>query len=105
MRRQANEPAPICAGSDALAQVFSYNDKLLLRQLVEILTEALETYGKADALLGRLENDESRGLPAAQLLEQIVIHHHFGNAAVGQAAHESGAADVDLVDLEPEAGR
>ena len=28
----------------------------------------------------------------------------LGDAAVGQAAHEAGAADLGVVDLEPEAG-
>src|SRR3954471_13580888 len=69
-----------------------------LRQLVEAVAEAFEAHGEADALLGRLEDDEGRGLAGAQLLEQIVVHHHLGHAAVGQAAHEPGAAHIDLVD-------
>src|SRR5260370_41054122 len=85
-------------GSDAAATAF-------LRQLVETFAEAFEAHGKADALLRRLKNDESRSLPAAQLLEQIVIHHHLGDATVGQAADKTGSADVDLVNLEPKAGR
>jgi hypothetical protein len=41
----------------------------------------------------------------AQLLHQVVVHHHLGDAAVRQAAHEAGAADVGLVDLQAQAGR
>ena len=59
--------------------------------------------GNADAFFRRLEDDEGRGLAGAQLLDQVVVHDHLGDAAVRQAAHETGAADVGLVDLEPEA--
>ena len=27
--------------------------------------------------------------------EQLVVHHDFGDAAIGQAADKAGAADVD----------
>ena len=40
----------------------------------------------------------------AQLLEQIVIHDHLGNAATWQAADEAGAPNIGLVDLQPEPG-
>src|SRR6476659_7263289 len=33
-------------------------------------------------VFGRLEDDEGRGPTGAQLLEQIVIHDHLGNAAI-----------------------
>src|SRR5271156_3643145 len=71
-------------------------------QLVETLAETLQAHGEADALLGRLEDDESRGLTGAHLLDQLVIHDDLGDAAVGQAAHEAGAADVVVVDLQAE---
>src|SRR5262245_23859039 len=74
-----------------------------LRQLVEAFAEALEPHREAAALFRRLEDDEGRGRPGAQLLHQILVHHHLGDAAVRQAAHEAGAADVDLIELEPEA--
>src|SRR6266567_1411196 len=74
-------------------------------QLVESVAEPLEAHRNADALFGSLENDEGRGLAGAQLLDQIVVHDHFGDAAVGQATHEPGPADVGLVDLQPEPGR
>src|SRR5579864_2818034 len=73
-----------------------------LRQLVVALTKALQAHRKADAFLGRLEDDEGRGLAVAQFVDQIVVHDHFGDAAVGQAAYEAGAADIVVVDLEPE---
>ena len=38
-------------------------------------------------------------------LKQLVVHHDFGNAAVGQAADETGAADIGIVELQPEPGR
>ena len=44
-------------------------------------------------------------LAGAQFLDQLVVHDHLGDAAIGQAAHEAGAADVGIVDLEAEAGR
>src|SRR5215470_13030877 len=74
-----------------------------LRQLVVTLAETFEAHGKANAFLWRLEDDEGCGLAAAQLLEQIVVHHDLRHAAVGQAAHEAGASDIGLVDLQPEA--
>src|SRR5690349_79800 len=76
-----------------------------LRQLVVAFAEAGETHRKADAFLRRLEDDESRGRAAAQFADEGLVHDYFGDAAVGQAAHEAGAADVDIVDLEAEARR
>src|SRR6202034_4828944 len=60
---------------------------------------------ETDAFFRRLENDEGRGLPGAQLAYELVVHDHFGDAAVRQAAHEPRAADVVIIDFEPEAGR
>ena len=65
------------------------------------LRRILSGHRKADALFRCLEDDEGRGLAGAQLPHQFLVHDHFGDAAVGQAAHEAGAADVGLVDLEP----
>ena len=65
----------------------------------------LRLIGKPMPSSGRLEDNEGCGLAGAQLLEQIVVHHHLRDAAVGQAADEPGAADIHLVDLEPEPGR
>src|SRR5260370_26716878 len=76
-----------------------------LWQLVVALAESLQAHREANAFLRRLENDEGRSLPGAQLLDQIVVHHHFGHAAARQAAHETGAADVLIVDLQPESRR
>ena len=43
--------------------------------------------------------------PALHLIDQFLLHHDFGDAAGRQTAHEAGAPDVGVVDLEPEAGR
>src|SRR5579864_5664120 len=72
------------------------------RQFVVAVAKTLQAHGKADAFFGRLENDEGRGLAVAQLVDQVVVHDHFGDAAVGQAAHETSAADVLIVDLQPQ---
>src|SRR5262245_13502622 len=64
-----------------------------LRKLVEAFAEALEAHRETDAFLGRLEDDEGRGLPRPQLLDQILVHDDLGDAAVRQAAYEPGAAD------------
>src|SRR6266702_744603 len=76
-----------------------------LWQLVVALAESLQAHREANAFLRRLENDEGRSLPGAQLLDQIVVHHHFGHAAAGQAADETGTTDVLIVDLETKARR
>src|SRR6266566_1922798 len=78
---------------------------LSLRQLVVAFAESLQAHREADTFLRRLKNDEGRSLPAAQLFDQIIVHHHFGHAAARQAAHETGATDVLIVDLETKAGR
>ena len=44
-------------------------------------------------------------MAGTQLLDQIIVHHHFGDAAVRQAADEAGPADVGLIDLQSEPGR
>src|SRR4029077_11142169 len=54
-----------------------------LRQLVIALAERVQAERKADALFGGLEDDEGRGLGGAELAEQLFIHHHFGDAAIG----------------------
>src|SRR6516162_30124 len=76
----------------------------VLRQLVVALAEALEAHRETDAFFGRLEDDESRGLAVAQLLDQVIVHNNFGHAPIGQTTDEASASDVGLVDLEPEAG-
>src|SRR5579863_5659013 len=76
-----------------------------LRQLVETLAETLEAHREADAFLRCLEDDEGRGLAGAHLADQLVVHDHLGDATIGQAAHEAGAADIGIVDLEAEPGR
>ena len=43
--------------------------------------------------------------PVRSCLSSLSSIMHLGDAAVRQAAHEAGAADVGLVDLQPEAGR
>ena len=43
--------------------------------------------------------------PVRICLHQVLVHDHLGDAAVRQAADETGAADVGIVDLEAEAGR
>src|SRR3984893_11343835 len=76
-----------------------------LWQLVVAFAESLQAHRKADSFLRRLENNEGRSLPAAQLFDQIVVHYHLGHAAARQAAHETGTPDVLIVDLETKAGR
>src|SRR4029079_1009860 len=56
------------------------------------------------ALFRRLEDNEGSRLSGPQLVDQIVVHHDLGHAAVGHAAHEAGPAQFGIVDLEPEAG-
>jgi len=36
----------------------------------------------------------------AQFTDEVVVHHHLSDAAIGQAAHEAGAADILVVDFE-----
>src|SRR5437588_12162323 len=69
------------------------------RQLVEPVAEPVQAEREADALFGGLEDDEGRGLGAAELAEQLVVHHHLGDAAIGQASHKTGAADVLIVEF------
>src|SRR6185437_3101208 len=71
-----------------------------LRKLVVAFAETFQAHRKPDAFFRGLEDDEGRGFPIAQFLDQFVVHHDFRDAAVGQTAHESCAADVGLVDLE-----
>src|ERR1019366_6758042 len=76
-----------------------------LRQLVVAVAEPLEAHRKSDALFGGLKDDEGRGRAGPQLLDQGLVHDHFGDAAARKAAHEAGPPDIDLVDLQPEPGR
>ena len=69
------------------------------RQLVIPIRQPVQTERKPDPLFGGLEDDEGRGLGGAKLAEQLVVHHDFGNAAIGQAADKTGAADVDIVEM------
>src|SRR4029079_12762837 len=77
---------------------------LILRQLVIPLADAVQAQRKPDALFGGLEDNESRGLGGAELAEQFFVHHHFGDAAIGQASDKTGAADVDIIEFQAEAG-
>src|SRR3974390_2256303 len=71
-------------------------------QLVVALAETSEAHREADAFFRSLEDDEGRGRTGAHLLDERVIHDHLGNAAIRQASHEPGAADIGLVDLQSE---
>src|SRR5215472_3658167 len=73
-----------------------------LWQLIVALAKSLQAHRKADAFFRRLKDDEGRSLTGAQLLDQVVVHHHFGHATVRQAAHETGPPDVRIVDFQPE---
>jgi hypothetical protein len=53
------------------------------RQLIIPLADPVQAERKPDPLFRRLENDERRGLGGTQLPEQLVVHHDFGDAAVG----------------------
>src|ERR1700722_7972232 len=74
------------------------------RQLVIPLAKPVQAQRKPDALFGGFEDDEGRGLGGPELTQELVVHHDFGNAAIGQAADKAGAADVDIVELQAEAG-
>ncbi len=43
-------------------------------------------------------------MAVAHLADELVIHDDLGDAACRQAADESGPPDIDIVDLQPEAG-
>src|SRR5262249_58630815 len=75
------------------------------RQFVVTGSEALEAHGKADALFGRLENEERGGGTGAQLFDELVIHDDLRITALRQTAHKDCPPNVDLIDLEPQAGR
>src|SRR4029078_1340604 len=76
-----------------------------LRQLVVAFAEPGQAHREADAFFGRLKDDECRAFSGTQLLDQLVVHDHFSDAAVWQAADEARAPDIRLVDLEPETRR
>src|SRR5215210_8779949 len=59
-----------------------------LRQTVEPRPEPVQGHGNADALLGRLEDDEGRGLALPHLVDQGVFHDDLGDTARCQTAHE-----------------
>jgi len=71
-----------------------------LGQTVQALAKSLQIYWEAYAFLGRLENNESSRLAAAELFQQIIVHHHFSHAPVGQAADEPGTAYVNFINLQ-----
>src|SRR4030088_589950 len=75
------------------------------RQLVVPLAKSVQTEREADALFGGLENDEGRGLGAAQLTQKLIVHHHLRHAAIGQASDKTGAADILIVELQTQAWR
>jgi len=60
--------------------------------------------GKADALFGGLEDDERRGLGGAELTQELVVHHDFGNAAIGRQRTNPARPTSDVVELQAEAG-
>src|ERR1700683_3728812 len=74
------------------------------RQLVIPFPEPVQAERKTDALFGGVEDDERRGLGGPELTHELVAHPGFGSAAIGQAADKPGAADVDIVELQAEAG-
>src|SRR5690606_16989694 len=74
-------------------------------QLVVALAKPLQAHREADALFRGLEDDEGRGGAGAQLADQLVVHDDFRDTAVRQAAHKTGAADIDVVDLQAKPGR
>src|SRR4051794_9500272 len=68
----------------------------------ESVRKALEIDRNADAFLGGLEHDKSCRLSGLQRVEQLLLEDHLGVAAVLEAAHEIGAADILAIDIEPE---
>src|ERR1700722_6971279 len=97
---QSQKPA---AYSSFLCRGQMVRRQWILRQLLDRIPEAGKGERDADPLLRRLKDDEGRRLSILHLVDQFVFHHDFGDAAIGQAAHETGAADIGLVDLEAEA--
>src|SRR5262245_27562295 len=69
----------------------------------EARLESGERYRDADPFLRGLEEDERRGLAAAELAEELILQHHLRHASVRDAADEPGLADVALINLEGEA--
>src|SRR5271155_2892203 len=76
-----------------------------LRQSFETLLKAIESQGNSSAFLRLLKNRECGIFAIFHLLDELFHHHHFGDAAGRKTAHEAGAADILIVDLESEAGR
>src|SRR5882757_8734118 len=64
------------------------------RQFVIPLAKPVEAEREADTLFGGLEDDEGGGLGGAELAQELLVHHHFGNAAIGQASDKTGTADI-----------
>src|SRR5216684_1108749 len=75
------------------------------RQLVIPLADAVQAQRKSDALFRGLEDDKRRGLGGAELAQKLVVHHHLGDAAIGQTSDKAGAADVLIVEFEAEPRR
>src|SRR5262249_38013444 len=96
---------PLCRWrrQEVCPEIFSL--PVALGQLVVTLAKAGKAHREADAFFRCLENNEGRGLAVAELLDQLVVHDDFGNAAIRQAAHKAGAPDISLVNLEPQARR
>src|SRR5215218_2869779 len=76
---------------DAVVHGRSPSRPCALRQAVECLREAAEGDRNADALLRRLKNDEGRRPARLELVDERILQHDLGDAAGGEAAHESGA--------------
>src|SRR5690606_15215387 len=75
----------------------------LLRQCREPLAKTLEIDRNADAFLGRLEDDEGRRLAGGERVDQRLFQDDLRVAAVLEATHEIGAANILAVDIEAEA--
>src|SRR5690606_30467317 len=67
--------------------------------------EARQRNRNADAGFLGLENNEDRGLPGLELLDQLVLDGDLRIAGKGVTAQEGGVADVGAVHLEADAGR
>src|SRR5450432_141134 len=74
-------------------------------QLIQRVFEPGQRQRDADALFGGLKDDESRGFAILHLIKELVVHDDFGDAAVGETAHEGRPADVDLIDFQTKARR
>src|SRR6185295_2424195 len=66
---------------------------------------SIEAQRNADAFLRRLENNKGRVLAASKLPDELIVHDDFGNASIGETAHETGATNIRAVDFQTENGR